>query len=59
MLNATVLAERLGRTPAERPRAVSKTLQYVWLHTIYGQVPQAAGPAGARRAIPTCSPIAV
>ena len=61
MLNAAVLAERLGRATGERPRTVSKTLQYVWLRTIYGQVPDAAGTARRPRAArqrPPARPVA-
>lgn len=44
VLNAAVLADSLGTKSGELPRAVPEALQHIWLHTIYGQLPGAAGP---------------
>jgi AcrR family transcriptional regulator len=41
MMNANVLVERLGRSPADRPRAVAKTLRYMWVQAIYARSPDA------------------
>jgi TetR/AcrR family transcriptional regulator, ethionamide resistance regulator len=38
MMNSNVLVERLGRSPADKPRAVAKTLYYIWERAIYGSV---------------------
>jgi AcrR family transcriptional regulator len=43
-LNVNVMFERLGRTPADSPRAVAQTLRYVWEQTIYGGAPGAGDP---------------
>jgi AcrR family transcriptional regulator len=37
LMNAGVLAERLGRPPADRPAAVARTLRLVWARTVYGR----------------------
>lgn len=37
LMNANVLAERLGRSPADRPRAVAKTLRFMWEQVVYGR----------------------
>lgn len=48
MMNANVLAERLGRAPADRPRAVAATLKFTWVRVIYGEF---AGDIGTRPAV--------
>lgn len=45
-MNATVLVERLGRTPADSPRAVARTLRFMWEQVIYGTVAGGAPPDG-------------
>jgi AcrR family transcriptional regulator len=37
MMTTNVLVERLGRSPADRPRAVAKTLRFVWEQVVYGR----------------------
>ena len=37
LMNASVLAERLGRPPGDRPQAVAKTLRFIWARTVYGR----------------------
>ncbi len=55
-LNVAVLSERLGRSPAERPSTVSKTLQYMWRQVIYGATSVGTGGdsrVGAAESAPT------
>lgn len=37
MMNANVLVDRLGGSPADRPHAVAKTLRYVWEQVAYAR----------------------
>ena len=37
LTNASVLAERLGRSPTDRTAAVARTLRFVWARTVYGR----------------------
>ncbi len=49
-MNSNVLVERLGRAPTDSPRAVARTLQFIWERAIYGSArsagASAADPAG-------------
>lgn len=37
LMNASVLAERLGRPPTDRTAAVARTLRFIWARTVYGR----------------------
>lgn len=37
LMNANVLAERLGRPPTDRTAAVARTLRFIWARTVYGR----------------------
>jgi len=37
LMNASLLAERLGRTPTDRTAAVARTLRFIWARTVYGR----------------------
>lgn len=45
-LNVNVLVERLGRSPADSPGAVARTLRYMWEQAVYGRVPDELGAVG-------------
>lgn len=45
-MNASVLVERLGRSPADSPRAVARTLRFMWEQVIYGAVDGGSPPDG-------------
>lgn len=37
LMNASVLAERLGRPPTDRTAPVARTLRFMWARTVYGR----------------------
>jgi len=37
LMNASVLAERLGRPPTDRTAAVARTLRFIWARAVYGR----------------------
>jgi len=37
LMNANVLAERLGRPPTDRSAAVARTLRFIWARAVYGR----------------------
>lgn len=45
VMNVNVLAERLGRSPADSPRAVAQTLRFMWEQVVYGTTDGSSQPS--------------